>query len=349
MTYLKKNKKLLVKGSEALTVDDVLLVPTYGTVNSRAEVSIFNPLIAAPMDSVFNLERFIEYSNAELDTIDPTLPRTATDLYALKAAWKPSWYGWIAVSTDPDEIDSVISFFNSLADHIWIQMGIMVDTAHGLSPKAVRAYEQIRRALPWINLMSGSVATGEAAVACAAYCTHIRVGIGSGSMCTTRIQTGVGVPNLTAVADCYYQLSKDNVGVNIVADGGISAPGDVVKYLAAGADQVMVGRLFAECLDSAAPTVAMGSKIYKTYRGQASKEYQEEHIGEVRNGLPEGVTRTIQAYPKSMKERSEEICAGIKSACSYLGFNNSRDLNPANVRFIRCSSSTLKESKPLEV
>lgn len=191
--------------------------------------------------------------------------------------------------------------------------------------------------------------------------SHLRVGIGGGSMCSTRIVTGVGVPTLTSVYKIAAAIKDEKIFKDvrkplIIADGGISSSGDVAKYLVAGAKLVMIGRLYAQCLDSAAEVVREedGSE-FVIHRGQASESYQIERYGKVRNSVAEGVSTKLPRSRCTIIDQAKRIIRGLCSAASYLGYNeliteNSYHLgfNFCSSHFVYCSPSTYQmESKPL--
>lgn len=191
--------------------------------------------------------------------------------------------------------------------------------------------------------------------------SHLRVGIGGGSMCSTRIVTGVGVPTLTSVYKIAAAIKDRKIFEGdrkplVVADGGISSSGDVAKYLVAGAKLAMIGRLYAQCSDSAAEVVIQedGSE-FVVHRGQASESYQIQRYGEVRNSVAEGVALKLPRLNYTIVGQAKCIVRGLCSSASYLGYSqlmtdNDYDtgFNFCSSRFIYCSSSTYQmESKPL--
>lgn len=194
--------------------------------------------------------------------------------------------------------------------------------------------------------------------------SHLRVGIGGGSMCSTRIVTGVGVPTLTSVYKIAAAIKDRKIFEGdrkplVVADGGISSSGDVAKYLVAGAKLAMIGRLYAQCFDSAAEVVIQedGSE-FVVHRGQASESYQIQRYGEVRNSVAEGVALKLPRLNYTIIGQAKRIVRGLCSSASYLGYNqlivdNDYDasfagFNFCSSRFIYCSPSTYQmESKPL--
>jgi IMP dehydrogenase len=200
------------------------------------------------------------------------------------------------------------------------------------------------RVSPDTNIMVGNVATGDGYKFLADRgADAIRVGIGGGSICKTRIMTGFGVPTLASVADCYKAKLSGNYNSSIIADGGIRYPSDLVKSLAFGADAIMAGRIFAGTLESPGETVIVDGVKSKTYRGMASREVQEDKRGGLKPGTcAEGVSTHIPIKGKA-RYILEEFSGGLRSAMTYCNARDIAELRE-NVRFIRMSPSSLDES-----
>lgn len=251
----------------------------------------------------------------------------------------------LSIGADQESLNDFINFARTMftneafrIDNGKHSLKVMVDIAHGWSNLAIKAYERLHREIgSLLNLfiISGSVANPACVKDLRPYVDAFRVGIGCGSICSTRLVTGVGVPNLTAVYQFKQKLEawshyfSNDKQKYVIADGGISEYGDIVKYLAAGADYCMLGRMYAECIDSPANDV---------YRGQASREYQLDHKGYVSNTTPEGIQVKLRKNGMTAFELDEEICGAVRSACSYLGLDSINQLNPHNVTFIKVSS-----------
>ncbi|EQB86933.1 IMP dehydrogenase [Clostridium punense] len=229
---------------------------------------------------------------------------------------------------------------------------ITVDTAHGHSRGVIEAVKEIKAKYPELQIIAGNVATAAATkelIEAGADC--IKVGIGPGSICTTRVVAGVGVPQLTAVMDCVEEANK--YGVPVIADGGIKYSGDVVKALAAGAKVAMMGSLFAGCEEAPGEIEIYQGRSYKVYRGMGS-------IGAMANGskdryfqednkklVPEGVEGRIP-YRGSVVETIYQLVGGIRSGMGYLGSENLEDLYK-NATFVVQTSSGLRESHPHDI
>jgi len=223
-----------------------------------------------------------------------------------------------------------------------IKYNVAYDVAHGHSDRALEAYRIMAKNPRVRYVMSGSIATAEAAIESVMHgTTYIRVGIGPGAMCTTRQMTGVGVTQLQAVQEIKQALDdryyyKDH---RVIADGGIKQPGDAVKYLAAGADAIMLGSVLSKTKESPGWQVGQVKNggqltlrdlaeppLVKTYRGHASAEFQQDHFGRA-NRCPEGQSSRPFTYQGDTVESVVELfTGGIASACSYLGIADSQDL-----------------------
>lgn len=236
---------------------------------------------------------------------------------------------------------------------------LVIDIAHGHAEHALRAIAETRKHVPHVDLVAGNVATGAGARDLAeAGVDAVKVGIGSGSICITRVVAGVGVPQLTAVMDCAKAL--EGLDVPIIADGGIWAGGDVVKALAAGAATVMVGNLLAGTKESPGVTVIRGGQKYKVARGMASTEAAlwrhvreapergwaewEEDLSQV---VPEGVEAAVP-YRGEVGEVIFQLVGGLRSGMSYCNAHNVEELRH-NAKFIRITSAGLRESGPHDV
>ncbi len=234
---------------------------------------------------------------------------------------------------------------------------LVIDTAHGHSRGVLEAAREARAAWPDLRLIVGNIATAEAAAACIeAGASAIKVGIGPGSICTTRVVAGVGVPQLTAIADCAAVAAA--AGVPVIADGGIKFSGDVAKAIAAGADAVMIGSLLAGTDESPGEVVLLGGRRFKTYRGMGSIEamragssdrYFQDDIteagdpeAETRKLVPEGIVGRVP-YKGPVGDVLYQLVGGLRAAMGYTG---SADI-PAmkrDARFVRMTAAGFKES-----
>lgn len=232
---------------------------------------------------------------------------------------------------------------------------LVVDVAHGHSDIALKTIKEVRRKLGEVELIAGNVATAEGVVdLIAAGVDAVKVGVGPGSTCTTRIVTGSGVPQLTAVMDC-AEAARD-AGIPLIADGGIRTSGDIAKALAAGASTVMLGNLLGGTDESPGISLMRNGRKFKFYRGMASeyaalerKEREGEKLveGVIQSIVPEGVEALVP-YKGSVKEIVSQLVGGLRSGISYCGGRSIAEMQ-ANARFIRITSAGMNESKPHDV
>ncbi len=251
-----------------------------------------------------------------------------------------------AVGIGSDTLDRVEALMNAGVDII------AVDSAHGHSSNIIRAVKEIKERYPEAQVIAGNVATAEATVdLIKAGADAIKVGIGPGSICTTRVVAGVGVPQVTAVYDC--ALAARPYGIPVIADGGIKYSGDIVKAIAAGADSVMLGSLFAGTEESPGDTIMYKGRSFKSYRGMGS-------IGAMTAGskdryfqndtdkfVPEGVEGRVP-YRGVLKEIIFQLLGGIKSGMGYCGTGSIQDLQERG-KFIKITNAGLVESHPHDI
>jgi len=227
---------------------------------------------------------------------------------------------------------------------------VVVDTAHGHSARVIAAVKQLKRRFPEIDLIAGNIATEEGAKALAkAGADALKVGMGPGSICTTRVVTGAGVPQITAILSCAKVARRE--GIPLIADGGIKYSGDITKAIAAGADSVMVGSLFAGTDESPGETVLYQNRSYKVYRGMGSLEamkagsrdrYGQEGAFFEGKLVPEGIEGMVP-YKGSVEVMIPQLTGGLRAGMGYCGCRTIADLQSL-ARFIRITSFGLKES-----
>jgi IMP dehydrogenase len=249
-----------------------------------------------------------------------------------------------AVGTGADTMARVAALFHAGADVICI------DTAHGHSKAVIEAVAEIRKAFPKAQLIAGNVATAEGALALAkAGADAVKVGMGPGSICTTRVVAGIGVPQVTAVSDCAKALAKTDV--RIVSDGGIKYSGDVVKAIAAGAHTVMIGGLFAGTDEAPGEIILYQGRSYKLYRGMGSvaamragsrDRYFQTEISTEAKLVPEGIEGRVP-YRGSLSQSLYQLIGGLRSGMGYCGCRSLDELR-TKARFIKITSSGLRES-----
>ena len=229
---------------------------------------------------------------------------------------------------------------------------ITLDTAHGHSKGVIEGVRKIKSVYPELQIIAGNIATAEAVrdlVEAGADC--VKVGIGPGSICTTRVVAGVGVPQLTAVMDCVEEGRK--YGVPVIADGGLKYSGDIVKALAAGAQVCMMGSMLAGCEESPGETEIYQGRTYKVYRGMGSLAAMEKGSSDryFQNGtkkfVPEGVEGRV-AYKGPVSDTIFQLLGGIKSGMGYLGAPTLDNLYE-NAKFVVQTSSGIRESHPHDI
>ncbi|MCH3969927.1 MAG: IMP dehydrogenase [Prevotella sp.] len=233
---------------------------------------------------------------------------------------------------------------------------IVIDTAHGHSKGVVGKLEKVKSSFPKVDVVVGNVATGEAARFLVDHgADAVKVGIGPGSICTTRIIAGVGVPQLSAVYDVYSAL-KDT-GVPLIADGGIRYSGDVAKALAAGGNCVMIGSMVAGCEESPGDTIIFNGRKFKEYRGMGSLEameqkngsrdrYFQNDISDAKKLVPEGIAGRVP-YKGTLQEVIYQLVGGLRSGMGYCGAATVQDLHKA--KFTRITNAGVLESHPHDI
>lgn len=228
---------------------------------------------------------------------------------------------------------------------------IVIDTAHGHSKGVIEALKKVKKSFPDLQVIVGNIATPEAALALAkAGADAVKVGIGPGSICTTRVIAGVGVPQLTAVMEVAKALKGK--GVPIIADGGIRFTGDIVKALAAGASSVMMGSMFAGVEESPGETIIFEGRKFKSYRGMGSIEamqkgskdrYFQDAEDDIKKLVPEGISGRVP-MKGSLAEVLYQFVGGLRAGMGYCGAKNVETLQKA--KFIRITNSGIRESHP---
>lgn len=253
-----------------------------------------------------------------------------------------------AVGVTPDIAERISALKNSGVDII------SIDTAHGHSKGVIDAAKSIRKKFPNLELVVGNIATGEAAKALAkAGADAVKVGVGPGSICTTRIVAGIGLPQLSAVYEAAKALRGSDV--KVIADGGIRFSGDVVKALAAGADSVMIGSLLAGTEEAPGEMIIYEGRKFKTYRGMGSLEamddgskdrYFQDAEDDIKKLVPEGISGRVP-YKGSVAEVLYQLVGGLKAGMGYCGAKNLEKLKAA--KFVKITSAGVHESHPHDV
>lgn len=232
---------------------------------------------------------------------------------------------------------------------------VAVDSAHGHSKGVIDTVKRIRDQYPDLDLVGGNIVTAQGATDLIyAGATVVKVGVGPGSICTTRVVSGVGVPQLTAVNDV-YQVAKQ-YGVGVIADGGIKLSGDIVKALAAGADVVMLGGLLAGTEETPGDILEVYGQKVKSYVGMgslsamqrgSSDRYFQGGVSELKKLVPEGIEATVP-YKGSIREVVHQMMGGLRSGMGYCGCETIRELKE-NAKFVKITGAGLQESHPHDV
>jgi IMP dehydrogenase len=254
-----------------------------------------------------------------------------------------------AIGVSKDSIDRCSALYNAGVD------SVVIDTAHGHSKGVLEILRNIKKNFPSIDVIVGNIATKEAAsFLVKAGADGVKVGIGPGSICTTRVIAGVGYPQLSAINEVSKAL--EGTSVSLIADGGIKYTGDITKAIAAGADCVMLGSLLAGTKESPGGTIIYEGRKYKTYRGMGSIEamqkgskdrYFQDSINDSNKLVPEGVVGRVP-YKGDLFESIHQFLGGIRSGMGYCGAKDIEDLKN-NARFVQITGAGLQESHPHNV
>jgi IMP dehydrogenase len=336
--------------NKQLCFDDILMIPQHANIESRSDINLRMtigraetahtmsiPVIAAPMDTVCESEMAIAMrNNGGLGIIHRynTLEKQVQE--AKKASEKQVAFG-AAVGARGDYLDRAYQLVLAGASMI------LIDTANGHSEYTIKAISNLRKLIGRkIHIMAGNVSTYDGFARLSdAGANSIRVGIGGGSVCTTRIMTGHGIPTLASIMSIKSKI-QDNYPTSIIADGGIRNSGDAVKAFAAGADAIMLGSKLAGCEEAPGTIYINESGRFKTFRGMASREAQQDAFGRV--SVAEGVSTMVE-YTGKVKNVLDEFRGGIASGCSYTGVNNLKDLYE-EAMYVEVTPLSINESKP---
>lgn len=337
---------------EGITFDDVLLVPAWSEVLPKdvstasrfsRHIKLEIPFASAAMDTVTESRMAIAMAEAGgIGVIHKNMPaeRQAAEVAIVKARGLRCAAG---VGITSDVLDRAKLLVEAGVD------ALVLDSAHGHSKGVFNALKTIKQAFPDTDVVVGNIATAEAAEALVkAGADGIKVGIGPGSICTTRIVAGVGVPQLTAIMETASKAGD----VPVIADGGLRYSGDIVKALAAGADCVMCGSLFAGTDETPGEVITVGDTHIKGYRGMGSIDamcagsadrYFQKGGGKL---VPEGVVASV-AYKGPVADVLFQLIGGLRSGMGYVGAADIKALHEA--RFIKISPATVRENHPHDV
>ena len=327
----------------SMSFDDVLLIPQYSDIESRKSLSTSNelddtttlqlPIISSPMDTVTEVDMaFAMNVHGGLGIIHRY--NSAAD--QAKLVKRAKLHGLTNVGAAIGVTGDFLERAQALVEEG--ASVLCIDVAHGHHSMVERAIQSLKSVFGGsLHIMAGNVATGEGARDLANWgADSVRVGIGGGSICSTRLVSGHGVPTFQTIIDCV----EYGCSVPIIADGGIKTSGDIVKALAAGADFVMLGSMLAGTTQSPGQVFDNGNKKYKVYRGMASSEAQVSWRG--KTSTPEGISTTIP-YKGDVNTILGDLRGGIQSGMSYSGARTIRDLQ-AKAKFIRQTPAGQSES-----
>jgi len=331
-----------------LTFDDVLLEPRETAVKridanvetrltKKARLAI--PLLAAASDTVSDARFAVALGKLGGMAV---LHRNCSLDEQVKMVKEVQRAGvTVGAAVGPNDIERATALSEAGASIIFI------DCAHAHAPGIITSAREMKRKMR-AELVVGNIVTKEAARDFAGIADALKVGIGPGSICTTRIVSGVGVPQLTAVLDVVSVAKKR--GIPVIADGGIRYSGDIVKALAAGASSVMLGSLFAGAEETPGETVIVDGVHYKSYRGMGSREALEKrhavdrYAADKKHSVAEGVSGKV-LYRGPVKNIVEELAGGIRSGMGYIGASTIEEI-PKRARFIQITNAGLRESYP---
>ncbi len=321
--------------SELMTKDDLITVPVGTTLEQAKEIlhrhKVEKLLV---VDKDYNLKGLITVKDIQKQIKYPSACKDSLGRLRVGAA----------VGVTPDVLDRAAALVEVKVDVI------AVDTAHGHTSRVIETVEAIKKRFPELEVIAGNVGTQEgAADLVAAGVSAVKVGMGPGSICTTRVVSGAGMPQITAIAAAAKAAGPAQVPV--IADGGVKFSGDIVKAIAAGASSVMIGSLFAGTDESPGELILRQGRSFKSYRGMGSigamKEgsrdrYFQEFEGQSSKLVPEGIEGMVP-YKGSLSAMVQQLVGGLRAGMGYCGTGSIRELQTRS-RFVRISSAGLKES-----
>ncbi|MBI3573983.1 IMP dehydrogenase [Candidatus Kaiserbacteria bacterium] len=332
-----------------LTFDDVLIRPAESSVEPReANVetllakgfSLKIPIISAAMDKVTEANMAIALGTLGGLGIIHRSNSLEEEVAMVREAKKAGVR--VGAACSAFDLERAVALKNAGADII------SIDSAHGHNMNVVAGAKKIKKAIGKTPLLVGNIATAEAAKELIKFADGIKVGIGPGSICTTRIVSGVGVPQLTAIMEVVSIAKKK--GVPVIADGGIRMSGDIAKALGAGASVVMLGNMLAGTDASPGKIVEMDGKKFKEYRGMGSMavlkkgKANDRYLGTSKGIVPEGVSALVP-YAGSLEEVVERLIGGVRVSMGYVGAKTLKEFEK-NVQFQIVSGASVKENNP---
>jgi len=338
---------------EALTFDDVLMLPRFSSIlpsNTDIRLKLTNnielkvPFLSSAMDTVTESNMAIAMAQeGGIGVIHRNLNIQKQSSEVKKVKNKKLLVG-AAVGTNKEDFERAKALIDSGVDLI------VIDTAHGHSEKVLKTLSKLKKIKSKIPLCVGNIATGEAAKKLFnSGADIIKVGIGPGSICTTRMVAGIGVPQISAIMDVKKALNKKNI--KIISDGGIKFSGDIAKALAAGADAIMMGSIFAGTDESPGKKFKSGGKTFKQYRGMGSigamsagsaNRYFQSNFKDKSKFVPEGVEGRVE-YKGKVSKIIYQLQGGLRSSMGYIGAKSLKEINK-KAKFVKITKAGFYES-----
>ncbi len=338
---------------ESLTFDDVLLLPRYSDVlpsetdislKLTKKISLKVPFLSSAMDTVTESEMAIALADAGGIGIIHRNLNIKSQTKELVKVKKKKLNAGAAIGTNIEDLERAKSLIDNGCDLI------VIDTAHGHSKKVLDTLTKLKKINFKVPICVGNIATGEAAKKLYnSGADIIKVGIGPGSICTTRMVAGIGVPQISAIMDVKKELKNKNI--KIISDGGIKFSGDIAKALAAGADAIMMGSIFAGTQESPGKKFKLKGKIYKIYRGMGSigamssgsaNRYFQKNFKDKSKFVPEGVEGRVE-FKGKVSEIIYQLKGGLRSSMGYIGAKNLSQISK-NAKFIKITKAGFYES-----
>jgi len=338
---------------ESLTFDDVLMLPRFSnvlptetniTLNLTKKINLKVPFLSSAMDTVTESDMAIAIGQAGgIGVIHRNL-KIKKQSDEVKKVKKNNLFVGAAIGTNEEDIERAKSLLDYGVDLI------VIDTAHGHSAKVLKVLSKLKKISKQTTICVGNIATGEAARQLYnSGADIIKVGIGPGSICTTRMVAGIGVPQISAIMEVKKALLKKKI--KIISDGGIKFSGDIAKALAAGADGIMMGSIFAGTDESPGKKFKIKGKIYKHYRGMgsigamssgsANRYFQKNHKDKTKF-VPEGVEGRVE-YKGSVSKIIYQLQGGLRSSMGYIGAKNLNEIKK-KAKFIKITKAGFYES-----
>ena len=343
----------MVTIKEALTFDDVLMLPRFSSIlpsNTDISLKLTNniklkvPFLSSAMDTVTESNMAIAMAQeGGIGVIHRNLNIQKQSIEVKKVKNKKLLVG-AAVGTNKEDFERAKALIDSGADLI------VIDTAHGHSEKVLKTLSKLKKIKSKIPFCVGNIATGEAAKKLYnSGADIIKVGIGPGSICTTRMVAGIGVPQISAILDVKKTLNKKDI--KIISDGGIKFSGDIAKALAAGADAIMMGSIFAGTDESPGKKFKSDGKIFKQYRGMGSigamsagsaNRYFQSNFKDKSKFVPEGVEGRVE-YKGKVSKIIYQLQGGLRSSMGYIGAKSLKEINK-RAKFVKITKAGFYES-----